>query len=292
MKNLSLFSLFVLLPALLFAQLQKRPLTHDDILKWNRITEKHVSNNGKYVVYKQEPWEGDPVLKITTPGGDQIASVPCASGAKITADSEFLVYTLKPPVDTVRALKLKKTKKEEMPQDKLVLFRLTTGETETIDKIKSVKIPEEWSGWLAWQAEEPKDTTKKETGKGRSKGETDQNSFPLTIKNLGTGESTVIPAVSDYVFAEEKELLVVVSEGKDSTFEAGVYVVDLPNNVNTQIFKGKKIKQLVVNTAGEKIAFLAAISEEKKNEPNYTLWKRTQKSTQRYHHFRRRNSGA
>jgi len=274
--------LLILLLSVIFshAQSEKRPLTHNDILKWKRITEKHISNNGKFVVYKQEPWKGDPVLKITTPKGEEIASVPCATSAKITADSKFVVYTLKPPVDTVRALKLKNTKKENMPQDKLVIYNLKSGETEIIEKIKTVKIPEKWSGWMAWQAEAPKDTAKIQEGKketensNRRGGDRSSEVYPLTIKNLNTGKSIKIPAVSSYVFAEEKEILAAFSEGKDSTFEAGVYALDLTENKQIQIFKGKRaIKQLAINKPGEIIAFLTDNSEkEDKEKPDYKLY--------------------
>ncbi|NOR76819.1 MAG: hypothetical protein GQ525_16875, partial [Draconibacterium sp.] len=65
MKKLT--SLFILLISVIIvtAQTEKLPLTTDDILRWNRITETHISDNGKFIVYKQEPWKGDPTLKIT-----------------------------------------------------------------------------------------------------------------------------------------------------------------------------------------------------------------------------------
>ena len=106
------------------AQTEKRPLTHDDIIKWNRITESHISNNGEFVVFKEEPWKGDPTLIITTQKGEKIESFVGATNAKITSDSKFVVFTQKPLVDSVRTLKLKKTKKEDLPQDQLVIYHL------------------------------------------------------------------------------------------------------------------------------------------------------------------------
>ncbi|MBN1986632.1 MAG: hypothetical protein JW761_10030, partial [Prolixibacteraceae bacterium] len=73
MKKTMLLSVFLFSSLLLLGQTEKKPLTHDDILKWERITEQHISNNGKYIVYKQEPWKGDPTLKITTPAGRELA---------------------------------------------------------------------------------------------------------------------------------------------------------------------------------------------------------------------------
>ena len=141
-KIVFLFSLLVLVVTV-SAQTVKRPLTTDDILKWNKITETHISDNGKFIVYKQEPWKSDPTLKITTGKGEEIASIIGATDAKITVDSKFVVFIQKPLVDTVRTLKLKKTKKDDLPKDKLVIYNLKSSETDTIKNIKSHKIPVE-----------------------------------------------------------------------------------------------------------------------------------------------------
>ena len=74
MKHFTSFLFLVLFVILASAQTEKRPLTHSDIVKWNRITEHHISNDGKFIVYKQEPWKGDPTLKITTSKGEEKAS--------------------------------------------------------------------------------------------------------------------------------------------------------------------------------------------------------------------------
>ncbi len=93
MKKLTSLFIILLLAIIVSAQTEKRPLSSDDILKWNRITETHVSNNGETIVYKQEPWKGDPTLKITTAKGEEITSIIGGTGAKITADSKFVVFT-------------------------------------------------------------------------------------------------------------------------------------------------------------------------------------------------------
>ncbi len=268
MKKTALLFILVFYSVFLFAQTEKKPLTHDDILKWERISEKNISNDGKFIVYSQEPWKGDATLKITTPKGEEQASVKCATNAKITADSKFVIFTLKTPEDSIRQLKLKEIKKEDLPLDKLLIYQFENKKTDTIERLKSVKVPEKWPGWLAWQAEAPKDTTQKEKPKGKN----GDKVFPLSVKNLSTGEVAEFPAVSDYLFAEEKEMLVFVSEGKDSTFEAGIYILNLPRLTPEKIFGKGKIKQLSVQKTGEKVAFLADISDEKKKETIYSLY--------------------
>ena len=206
----------LILSSSLTAQTEKRPLTFEEILKWNRITETHLSNNGKYIAWKEEPWKGDAILKIDTPDAKKIASFNYGTKAEFTSDSKFLIFSEVPPADTIRTLKLKKTKKEDLPQDKLVVFNIQENELEKIENLKSVKVPEEWSGWIAYQAEDPNDTTKTKKDK----------KHPLYIKNLYNGATKTYPAVSSYELAKDQPFISFISEG-DSTFTAGVYLYDL-----------------------------------------------------------------
>ena len=273
MMKTTFFLIILLLYAdLIFAQSTKKPLRFNDILNWNRITETSISNNGNFIVYKLEPWKGDPTLKITTPKAEEIASFNCGTDAKITFDSKFVVFTLKPAEDTIRQLKLKKTKKEDLPIDKLAIFNLQNQKTDTIEKLISVKVPEKWAGWIAWQTEASKDTAKKEKAESKSKDE--EKTYPLFVKNLNSGITNEFPAVSSYEFAEEKETLVFISEGKDSTFNAGIYHFNLTEDKTKKILDGKgKINQLTIDKTGEKVAFLGDFSKEKKKEnATYSLY--------------------
>lgn len=277
MKKILLSLVLAAFAGLLSAQIEKKPLTFDDILKWNRVTETEIANNGSFIVYKLEPWKGDPTLKITTPAAKEVATFNCASNAQITADSKFVVFTIKTPEDSVRQLKLKKTKKEDMPKDRLGVFNVKKNTTDTICELISVKVPEKWAGWIAWQTEAPKDTTAKEKGekaKGKSNAAKDDDKvYPLFLKNTASGEITEFPNVSDYVFAEEKEVLAFVSAGKDSTFEAGVYHFNLTANASKLVLKGKgKFKQLSLNNSGEKLAVLADFSDNKNDNTEYNLY--------------------
>jgi len=282
MKNTVFLITLLFFAEFILAQSTKKPLAHDDILKWERITETVISNDGKYIVYKQEPWKGDPTLKITTPKAEEITSLKCGTDAQITFDSKFVVYTLKPAEDTIRQLKLKKTKKEDLPINKLAIFNIETRKTDTIEKLISVKVPAKWAGWIAYQTEAPKDTAKTKA-KAEAKKE-DEKVYPLFVKNLKTGVTNEFPSVSNYLFADEKEVLVIISEGKDSTLEAGIYVLELTENKKRRIFDGKgKFKQLTIDKTGEKVAFAGDISKEKKKgEPNYSLyyWNKTEKASE------------
>ncbi|HRX12232.1 MAG TPA: prolyl oligopeptidase family serine peptidase, partial [Draconibacterium sp.] len=280
MKTTFLLCSLLFIAEIISAQTVKRPLTHNDILKWNRITETQISNNGKFIVYKLEPWKGDPVLKISTPKAEEIASFNCGTDAQITSDSKFVVFTVKPAEDTIRQLKLKKTKKEDLPIDKLAIYNLENHKTDTIENLVSVKVPEKWAGWIAWQTEAPKDTASKgksEKEKGKSTSDkSGEKVYPLFVKNLITNEISEFPVVSNYEFAEEKEALVFISEGKDSTFDAGVYFINLNDNKTQKILDAKgKFRQLTISKNGENVAFLAdTLTANKKEAAKYNLFLR------------------
>ena len=260
MKKILSFLALLIISASLSAQTEKRPLTFEEILKWNRITETHISNNGKYVAWKEEPWKGDATLKISTADAEEIVSFSYGTQAYFTADSRFLIYTEVPPADTIRSLKLKKTKKEDLPQNKLVVFNIKENKSEKIENLKSVKIPNEWSGWIAYQAKDPNDSTKSEKDK----------KHPLYIKDLNSGSTKTYPAVSSYELAKDQPLISFISEG-DSSFSAGVYLFDLANEVLMPVLEAEgKFKQLCIADNGDQLAFLADTTDAEK--PSFALY--------------------
>ena len=148
----------------------KKALTIDDLSTWNRITERTISDDGSLVAFKSEPSQGDPVITLYDANAELKSTFNCATGINISPDSRFLFFTIKPPVDEVRALKLKKTKKDDMPLDMLGIYNVATGVTDTIERLKSYKVPAKWAGWIAWQTEPLKDkpaASKDSAGNGR-----------------------------------------------------------------------------------------------------------------------------
>jgi dipeptidyl aminopeptidase/acylaminoacyl peptidase len=163
----------------------KEALTIDDLVTWNRISERVISDDGSLIAFKAEPSLGDPVITLYDGSGELKSTFNCATGITVSTDSRFLFFTIKPPVDEVRALKLKKTKKEDMPLDKLGIYDVATGVTDTIGRLKSFKVPAKWAGWIAWQTEPLKEksaASKDTTGNG---GESKQEAVKETVKESG-----------------------------------------------------------------------------------------------------------
>lgn len=268
-KQINLILLFLSISLLAFSQQSKKPLNHDDILNWNRITETLIANDGQTIVYKTEPWKGDPILKIITPKGKELLSVVGGESAKISPNSAFVVFTINPLEAELHTLKLKKTKKEDMPLSKLAIFDIRNQILDTISKLKSYKMPDKGLSFIAYQVEAEKDTTKKE----KSDSKKEKKALDLKLLNLETKVLQDFSAVSDYNFAEEGNTLVFASEGDKKEFETGIYLLNLESNNLKQVFSGKAdFKQIAINESGSKIAFLADTNSDKKADKKYKLF--------------------
>ena len=278
MRKLIILNILLYIGLCAMAQGNKEALTFDDILKWNRITEKMISNDGNIVVYKSEPWKGNPVLKITDKSGKELATVNCGTKATITNNSDFVVFSIKPEEEEIRQLKLKKTKKEDMPMDNLGIYNIETNNHVKIERLRSYKVPEKWDGWIAFltKSEVIKDTTKTDSlkeKKSKIKKESKENGFMLTVMNPDSNEKLQFPFVTDYIFAEEKEVLAFVSTGDDKDFMPGVYVYDFSNNAQSELLTGKgEYKQLSLNKTGSAIAFIADTTGNKKKSYSLYYW--------------------
>ena len=275
MKYLQRCTILLLLIFLGFASAaqEKQKLTFDDILKWNRITEKEVSNEGSMVAYKLEPWKGDPVLKVVKEDGSELLTQTGGTDIHITEDSEFIIARVKPLEDTVRQLKLEGKKKEELPMDELLVFNTETMNKEMVDCLKSIKVPEKWSGWIAYQTETKSnaDTTDKDQ---KQKKESKKNGYVLTVENL-SGGSKEFPFVTEYVFAKEERKLAFVSTGDKKEFEAGVYHYNLEDGTTTPVMTGKaKYKKISYNEDGSLLAFVSdSTSTDEDRDFSLYLWK-------------------
>lgn len=211
-----------------YAQEAKKAMTFDELVDWKRITEQKISNDGKWVACKMEPWRGDASIFVYNAKGDMTASFRPAARAEFSVSSAYLLITKKPELEKVEALKLKKAKKEEMPSDELVIFNLSDNK-ETIDSLKSYKLSES-ADWIAYQRDSKSDSL-------------------LYVRSLDGTRKEQFAGVKDFGFAKKGNILYYTTDSTLSTFT--------PEKGHTLIFEGKGvIKQATFNEAGNKIAFL------------------------------------
>ena len=143
----------------LFAQ--KKPLDHSVYDAWQSIGERMISNDGKWVVYSINPQEGDNELVIQSSDAAYKKVVARGYNAKITEDSRFVIFKIRPFYKDTRDARIKKKKQDDFPKDSLAIIELGKDSVWKRPRVKSFNTPEKSFGWIAYQLEKPlPDTTK------------------------------------------------------------------------------------------------------------------------------------
>ena len=94
------------------AQTASKSLTVDNLVAWQRISGQAISDNGKWVACKMEPWEGDATVYLYAAQGQETATFSPADKFAFSASSGYLVVTQTPGKSTVDSLKVLKTKED------------------------------------------------------------------------------------------------------------------------------------------------------------------------------------
>jgi dipeptidyl aminopeptidase/acylaminoacyl peptidase len=238
----------------------KKALDHADLDRWKTIEKTQLSDDGRWISYELRTLEGDPELVLYDGLHSKEIRFSRAQDAAISADSRYLVFRIKPSVDTLREQRRRKVKKEDLPRDTLAVYQLANARLEKIPDLKSYYLPRRWSGWLAWSheaaivPESKSDTTKTE----KKKKESAENGTRLIIRHLESGAETAVGYVTAVAMAERQPAFLLASTGSDSSFLSGVYRFNPENRQLKPIYTGKaKFKNLVLDEQGLQAAFLA-----------------------------------
>ncbi|MFN0215285.1 MAG: prolyl oligopeptidase family serine peptidase [Saprospiraceae bacterium] len=316
MKHLLLLSVFSLFANLVFSQ-NKKPLDHADVHRWRKIEQQRIANNGQWVIWLQTPVsEGDATLHLWNAASGTTTVFPRSAEAKFSDDSKWLIFKIKPALDTLKALRRKKVKEDDLPKDSLGIYDLINGTLEKIPRLKNFTLPEKWSGWLAFQIEMEKaapakkdtavvksDTVKTTTvppispsngtakaKKKSPKKEDKDNGYRLIVRNLSKGSQDTIAYVKEYTLAKRGPRLLLHTTGKGdtlpfaanpNTLQNGVYLIDLePYKLRPLLRSKGKFQQLALDDFGRQAAFVADLDSSKARIRPWQLgyWKTSQDS--------------
>ncbi|WP_099464592.1 S9 family peptidase [Parabacteroides provencensis] len=231
-KLLWLACLGITYPAV--AQEAGKAMTFENLVEWNRISSKSISDDGKWVTCQMEPWVGDATVKLYDAKGKEVASFCPADKAVFSSSSRYLLAVSKPTVKETDSLKLKKTKEDDMPMDKLIIYHLS-GKQETIDSLKNYKLAES-ADWIAYQRGR-KDST-------------------LYIRSLDGSKTFQFPSVTEYKFAKKSAMLFYISI-EDKELQPGLFTLNPDKGTPVLIKEGKGVfKQTTFDEQGNRIAFL------------------------------------
>ena len=279
--------ILVLISGVLWAQQPAgRILDHEDLVTWKSIQRTVLSQDGLYIAYVVTAEKGDSELRLyeTQTGTTQV--FPRSKRPEFSEDGQFLIYHTSPADDSLRQLKIKKTKKEDLPGDTLKIFDIRKKSTKAIPHVQSHQLPQKWSGWLAYQLDDkrkiptpPKDTAKQESvseatiPKIKPKKENKENGSPLILLSLRDTFRLEIPFVTKFEFAEEAETFSWFTTGKDSIWQAGLYKMDC-NTRNLQCVQPHDFacKQISLSKNGASLVAILQTDTLKDEKAKHVVW--------------------
>ena len=251
-----LFCLALLSCALI--QAQKKVLDHPDFDIWNTIEDPRIARDGSAIVYALKKGEKDQQLKLKNTKGALIFEHERSEKGQFTFDSQYLIFTIKAWQDSV--LEMKRRKEKKMPKDTLAIWSLKNKRLTKIPRLQSYKIPEKWSGYIAYQVA---DTSEKKEKKKKKSDTKPGKAYTLVLKNLSTAQADSFPKVSDYLFAKEGHKLAFTSKGSKK-LEAGVYVYDCEEGLLIPILQQTgKYAGLGMSDSGNQLGFVADFDKSK-----------------------------
>ncbi len=256
------------------AYAQKKPLDHTDYAKWNRITEKLISNNGQWLLYSYSPEEHDGMLKVKSLTNNLNYQITRGDSARFSANSKFVISIIKAQVDSVKKAKRAKKKGPDLPKDSLAIINLSNGAVVRIANVRSYKMPEENGEWLAYQLSGK--TSENDTSKVEKKGKKKKidEGTELVLRRLSDGKERTFPFVNNYLFTKNGAYLAFSRASKD-TLQNGVYIVDLKSGQELPVLKGPgKYSKLVFDDTGRQLAFLSDMKDHTAKQPVYALYYR------------------
>ena len=142
---------------------QKKPLDHSVYDRWQSLGERLISNDGKWVVYTINVQEGDNELVIQSSDAKYKKTIPRGYNAAISEDSRFAVFKIRPGYKENREARIKKKKPDDMPKDSFAVVELGKDSVYKVAKVKTYKVPEKGTGWVAYHLEKKPEPEKPKT---------------------------------------------------------------------------------------------------------------------------------
>lgn len=256
---------------------QKKELKISDFASWKRIENQEIDNGGKFVSYELNPNKGDGNLLIYNLKDNTSDTIPRAKDAQFDYKSKFIAFYIYPQEDTIRKLKLAKTKKDQMPKDSLGIMDLSTKQIIKFKGVTSFKLPEKESSWIAFlsESEKPKkdtsDSKTKKTNKRPVKNSKDKDLKHLTILEPFTDHAHSFSRVDHFAMASKGHTVAFSTKINDTTDTYGIVVFNtLLQKADTIYRDSVTIKRITIDELGKHIAFLASADTVK--EKTYSLY--------------------
>lgn len=261
--------------------------------QWNKIKNVQVSDSAEVIIYTVEKELGDKKLAIYQKNNDKTTFFDRINKVSIASNGKFVVFTKNLEFDSLRTLKRKKTNKDKLPKDSLVIFNVLDGSVTAIDGIEEYKMPEKFTGYCFYTKKIDSkgnriikdslliDTLKHDTIiKEDKKTKSPCENVALIIRNLENSTEDTIYNVKEYTYAAEYPKLSYCQCTGDSIARYNVTIVDLKTGNKTMIISDMQhVTQQSFDKSGRHFAFLGLdVKSEAKQKP-YNIFLKSETDT-------------
>jgi dipeptidyl aminopeptidase/acylaminoacyl peptidase len=284
--RLARLSLVVLLgwafmPAAAAAQ-QKRPLSYDAYNGWRSIQGTQISRDGTWLVYALVPEEGDGELVARNLQTGREYRQARGRSPVISADGRYVVFAIAPPHADVQKAKKEKKKPEDQPKSGMGVMTLASGDVFTADRVKSFKVADEGSRFVAYLLE-PARAARKDESKPAEKPEGDEApakkkekkkdaGTDLVVRDLASGTSSTLTDVVEYAWAKDGSLLAYGTSSKTGDAD-GAFVRVMADGATKTLARGiGHYKSFAFDEAGRQLAFVSDRDDYRSDPAPYKLY--------------------
>jgi dipeptidyl aminopeptidase/acylaminoacyl peptidase len=267
----------------------KKNIDYTTYDSWNTIGNTILSPYGNWVSYEINPNKGDGNLFIYNSSLNRYDTINRGYSAMFSPNADFLVFKIKPPLDTIRKLKIDKKKPDDFPKDSLGIFLLGKNQLIKEAPVKSFKIPVDSSSWFVWQKEKVKEKPLNVTPKPKPEENTinkknkkcicrknkkeepvkadakplaknknkPKDVWEIFITNPILNKTHTIKGVSDYTISENGLSVAYIKLTGDTTDSCYVYSFNTTSEKTNLIFSEKgTAKNITLDKQGKQAAFI------------------------------------
>nr|MDA3865594.1 hypothetical protein [Salinivirgaceae bacterium] len=267
----------------------KKPLTIDDLQSWNHLRHQQISSNGQFVAYEVNPYKGDGELRLWNAETNKTTSFKRGHKAVFAFTNAYLAFLVKPQHDSLRAAKLAKVKKENLPKDSLFIYTIGNKKTEHFEKVKSVKVPRKGGNYIAWiyesskESESPTDSTATDSAQAEKKGKEkkyDKNapeSHQLVVYNPLTGVQHTFNNATEFEFSENGANLMCIVLQNDTLLKSSIIKFDTQQNIIDTVFSQHGLtEKITINKDGSQWAFVHSADSIKEKVYSLYAWNKNE----------------
>ena len=256
----------------------KKVIDNETYDSWNSIKAIAWSEDGNIFSYQIGSPKSDAWLYFQDVKTLAKDSVFKGSKAEFHHKSKFAIFSISPGYDTIRQLKLKDTKPDNLPKDTLGIIWFGKDSIIKIPEVKSFSIAEK-GDWIAYlsendeRAECPKYKKwqfikkKKKCDRPKTSGKT------LTVFNPLSDEKTLIQRVVNYRFDKSGDMLYYSTSIKGDSDTLSLYALNLNNNRTDLIIANQlDISSFTIDESGQQIAFTITTDTNKLKTYSLAYW--------------------